>query len=283
MSENKREVRIAGIQMSCKAEAKEENLKKALNLIDRAAEDGAKIICLQESFNTEWSSYKRDKYPEAFKYAEYIPGPTINEIIEKAKQHEVYIIPPILEIGVPGVYYNTAPLISPNGQILGKYRKLHISGDEVLFFTPGVETPVFKTKYGKVGIMICYDRQFPELWRILTLKGAEVIFLPYATWWDGHWDWINRTSAFQNSIFALHVNRVGVEGDRPDLHFFGRSHIIDPEGTVIAEGSGESDDIVAATIDLEMVKRTRFRRSMLRNRRVDLYDRILRSPDTELA
>lgn len=280
MNENKREVKVAGIQMHCKENSKEYNLKKALKYIDQAANDGAKIICLQESFNTEWSCYKPERFPAAFEYGEPIPGPTINKISEKAMQYCVYIIAPILEKTISGVYYNTATLIGPNGEIIGKHRKMHIGsgGSEKLFFTPGSEANVFKTEYGNIGIMTCYDRNFTELWRILALKGAEMIFLPYATWWSDCWEWLNRATAFQNIVFAIHVNRVGKEGDSKELNFFGRSLIIDPEGEIIAKAGGEDDEIVAATIDLEDVKRTRINRALYRDRRPELYGRILDPP-----
>ena len=269
-------VKIAGIQMSCKPASKDENVRKALNLIDAASKEDAKIILLPELFSTDYSGYCRRNL-DVFEYAESIPGPTTEKIAKKARQHSVYIIAPIHEKTGPGIYYNTAAVIDTSGKIMGKYRKTHIPATmslEKLYFRPGLQYPVFKTSFGTIGILICYDRVFPENWRILTLKGAEIVFVPAGTGlglvpWGSEigWEPLIRTRAYENGVFVAAVNRVGKEEGR---EFFGNSMIVSPRGDIVAR-AGQQEAIISATVDLGEIDKARIEKPILRDLRPEIY------------
>lgn len=287
MAELGREVKVAGIQMSCVIGNKEKNVKKALNLIEKAARDGCKIVSLVELFNTEYVCFtKRD--PKNFDYAEPIPGPTTDKISEKAREYGIYIIAPIFEEAGPRLYYNTAPLIGPTGEIVGIYRKTHIPapvaawmGMEKLYFRPGSEFPVFKTEFGKLGIVICYDRYFPETWRILAFKGAEIIFNPACMSVKSRgrkytapelWEMFSAVRAFENGVFVVAINRVGKEEGR---QHFGTSLIASPSGEILNKAGESEETVVSATLNLEEVHRGA---SFFRDVRPEIYGRLTQSP-----
>jgi len=263
--------------MSCVIGNKDANVDKALKLIEEAANRGAKVVLLQELFNTEYVCFRRVRDFDVFRYAEPIPGATTTRIGEAAKRHGIYVIAPIFEKAAPGVYYNTAPVIDPHGRVIGKYRKTHIPAVrslEKLYFRPGSDYPVFKTDLGTLGIVICYDRLFPENWRIVTLEGAEIVFVPTATLIpqgeDSGWEPLLRTRAYENKIFVVGVNRVGKE---ESTEFYGKSMIVDPWGRVLAKTGGE-DAVVSATIDLDDVDRARIEMPVLRDLRPEIYGRL---------
>jgi len=248
-------------------------------LIDQAANEEAKIVLLPELFNTDYACYFR-KDPEVFRYAEPIPGPTTDEIARKAKEHGIYVISPIFEKAGPGVHYNTAPIIDPEGKILGKYRKTHIplhGSREKYYFRPASEFPVFETAFGNIGILICYDSSFPEVYRILTLEGAEIVFAPTAVPYYYGRDDPKRvemrvmTRARDNAIFVVMVNRVGKE---ENFEYYGNSLIVDPKGNILSKAGNEKDAIVIATIDLEEVTKWRLECHILRDIRPEIYGRL---------
>ena len=264
---------------------KEANVEKALRMIDEAAMMGAKLILLPELFNTEYICFRRtgSEYSSGvvFSYSETIPGPTTTRIAETAKKHGIYVIAPIFERAAPGIYYDSAPLMNPQGVVVAKYRKTHIPAAELssekLYFRPGSEFPVFKTKFGTLGVLICYDKNFPEAWRILTLKGAEVIFVPTAMYLpprgqdDVGWEMMLRTRAYENGVFVVGVDRVGRE---EDVEFFGKSMIIDPWGKVLAKARRE-DAIISATIDVDDVDKARIEMPILRDLRPEIYGDVV--------
>ena len=161
-------------------------IEKHVGLIAQAAERGANVCCLQEIFYGPYFCAEQD--PRWYRTAEQVPdGPTIRLMQELAKKHAMVMIVPVYEEAMTGVYYNTAAVIDETGEYLGKYRKHHIPHCqpgfwEKFYFTPGdLGYPVFETKYGKIGVYICYDRHFPEGARELGLNGAEIVFNPSAT------------------------------------------------------------------------------------------------------
>lgn len=277
MSKTNRELKVAGVQMKCTfLEPKEEKVKRALTLTEEAAKDGARIILLPELFNMDYEPFCRRKDPTVFEYAEPVPGPTTNKIADITRRYGIYVIAPIFEKAGPGLYYNTAPVIGPTG-VVGRYRKTHIPAIkslEKLYFRAGSEFPVFRTEFANFGITICYDRRFPETWRILSLKGAEIIFHPSATEVLAKkiWGFVYRTRALDNGVFAVITNRVGKEGD---LEFFGNSIIVNPYGKIIANAREKEDAILSAILNLDDVDGARLKSPWLRDFRPEIYQRLV--------
>jgi N-carbamoylputrescine amidase len=172
------------------------------------------------------------------------------------------------------MYYNSAVLVGPKGEIVGRQRKMHIPAVkslEKLYFQPAEPNfPVFQTKYGRVGICICYDRLFPEVCRALALNGAEMIFVPIAGTIFPKVSTLD-TRALENVLFVVAANKVGEE----DGHrYTGGAMIVNPEGKIIAQG-GTDEEIVMADIDLEDVEKARKAFPYFRDRRPELYGRLL--------
>lgn len=265
-------MRVAAIQMSMKMGDKSGNLKKGLAKIGAAAQQGAQMILLPELFTTEYFAWWRDtKY---FAYAEPIPGPTTDKVGKLARQFSVYVIAPFYEKEGPGMYYNSAVLIGPRGEIIGRQRKMHIPAVkslEKLYFQPAEPNfPVWQTKFGKVGICICYDRLFPEVCRALALNGAEIIFVPIAGTIFPKVSTLD-TRALENVLFVVAANKVGEEGGH---RYTGGAMIINPEGKVMVQG-GEEEEIVMADLNLDDVEKTRQAFPYFRDRRPELYERLL--------
>lgn len=285
MSEEK--MKFAIIQMSMKMGDKEANVSKAEKMIDEAVEKyKPDIIGLPELFNTEYFPLWFDR--KYFMYAEPIPGPTINRMIKKAQQHGIYIIAPIYEEVAKGEYYDTAVMIAPDGKILGAYRKVHVPMGkapelgvpacyEKFYFRGGTEFPVFETKLGTIGICICWDSGFVESWRILTLRGADVVFVPEASQGKFFAEMdpiVGRVMAQLNECYAVVVNRVGTEGE---AWFYGRSQIASPTGEILAGPASDKEEILCATLDLEIIRELRSLSTFLRDRKPEFY-----GPLTEL-
>ena len=182
-----------------------------------------------------------------------------------------------------GVYYNTAAVYDSNGTYLGKYRKTHIPNVgvfmEKFYFRPGNSGfPVFSTRYAKVGVSLCYDRHFPEGPRVLGLNGAEILFNPSGTVAAAGlskylWELELPFHAVANGYFAAGVNRVGEE---PPWHigkFYGSSYLCDPRGQIIVRG-GDTDEVVVADLDLDMIREVRHSWQFYRDRRPEAYSRI---------
>jgi len=268
-------VKIGLIQMSSSS-SKSENIEKATGYIREAASEGAKIICLQELFSTQYFCVVQDtKY---FSLAEPIPGPTTEKLAAEAKKNGITLIAPIFEEDkqVPGTYYNTAAVIDHNGRLLGKYRKTHIPQlngyNEKFYFKPGnLGYPVFEDNGCKFGIIICYDRHFEEGPRIEALNGAEIVFVPTCTgFYPELWELELRAHASFNTIFICGVNRCGVEFPEQPARYYGKSLVINPTGEVLSQ-AGEDESVLVVDIDLEEVKKRRQIAPFLRDRRPELY------------
>lgn len=271
------DVKVAGIAMACELYDKEANIKKASKFIDKAAKDGANIVLLQEVFNTGYVIY-HVRSEKTRDLAEPIPGPTTDMIAKKAREHGVYIISPIYERAGPGLYYNSAPVLNPDGEIMGVQRKTHIVGGfwggEGYYWRTGHEYPVFKTEFGSLGIIICYDRHFPENWRNIALRGAEIVFVPAAASYP-HWDIELRVMSYQNNVFTVAVNRVGKETyQEVTREFPGTSLIINPMGEVLAQLKKEEEGVVSSSINLEEVDGARRRTAFFYNLRPEMYKRL---------
>ena len=267
-------LRIALIQMTCKDEPKP-NVAKAVKMIDRAAAKGAKVVALQEIFHTPYFP-NRPRNKKYFDMAEPIPSPTTDRIAAKAKEHEILIMAPVFEKEMAGVYYNSAVLLGPDGGIIGKYRKMHIPHSdnfiEKYYFKPGnLGFPVFDTPFGKIGILICYDRHFPEGARALGLGGAELVLIPVASPRPTAGEVFVKElmgMAIANQYFVAAVNRVGKEAKD---QFFGSSLVCDPRGNVVAKAGGKKDEVLITDIDLSQVAATRNNWLFYRDRRPDAY------------
>ncbi len=263
------------------SDIQEAMLEKHLPMIDQAAEEGVQILCLQEIFNGPYFCPSQDK--RWYDAAEPIPdGPTTKLMQEYAEKHNMVIVVPLYEEADAGVYYNSAAVIDADGTYLGKYRKNHLphtSGFwEKYFFKPGnLGYPVFDTKYGKVGVYICYDRHFPEGARILGLKGAQIVFNPSATvkgLSEYLWKLEQPAHAVANGYFIAASNRVGVEAPWEIGEFYGQSYICDPKGEMLAVASETEDEIVHADCNFEEIEKTRRIWQFYRDRRPETYDVI---------
>jgi agmatine deiminase len=281
----KKTVTIGLIQTSV-SENIAENLAKTAEKINKAAEKGAQVICLQELYRTTYFPQRQNQDVSCL--AESIPGESTNLFSKIAKKHKIVIIAPLFEKAKNGKFYNTAVVIGSNGEISGTYRKAHIPQDpyfyEKDYFAAGDSGyAVFATPFARIGVLICYDQWFPEPARINTLKGAEVIFYPTAIGyvkgytsedgdWHDAWKTVQRAQAITNGVHVVAVNRVGEEGE---LHFWGGSFICDSFGKVLKEASNTKEEVMIAQIDLEKNKRIQDGWGFLRNRRPDIYKPLL--------
>jgi beta-ureidopropionase len=264
---------------------KEKNLAKAKKYVAEAAANGAQIVCLQELFNTTYFCYTEE--PTFWDLAEPIPGPTIDEMSKLAAQHKIVLVAPIYEKAMKGELYNTAVVLSPAGEIMGKYRKTSIPlvktsnlvGNEKFYFKPGnLGFPVWQTPFGvNVGVMICYDRHFPEHARLLALNGADLVFVPTATAGMSRylWEIELQAHAIDNIYYVGGVNRVGLdEGGSPTQEYYGSSFFCDPKGKIISQASDKADQIIYAEIDLRAMEDLRNTWGFFRDRRPDAYAAI---------
>ncbi|MGQ9509997.1 MAG: nitrilase-related carbon-nitrogen hydrolase [Thermodesulfobacteriota bacterium] len=270
-------IKLAGIQISC-SEEKSRNIEKAVKFAQIAIEKGAKMICFQELFNTHW--FPREMNLRHFSLAEGIEGPTIRVMQELARKKDVVFICPIFE-REGETYYNSAAVIDAGGEILGIYRKIHVPQiplwEEKYYFSPGnLGFPVFKTRFATIGVQICWDNFFPEGSRILTLKGAQIIFSPTAAAFASQEKWrtVISGNAMANGVFILRVNRVGSE-EKQD--FYGRSFCVSPEGELLDRPAGMKEGILLVEIDLKEIERVRKEWTFLRDRRPEVYSEIINS------
>jgi N-carbamoylputrescine amidase len=273
-------MRIALIQMNSRAAARDENVRRACAFIDEAARGRAEMIVLPEFFNTEYFPQYRDyRYMD---YAESDDGPTQTCMKAKARQHGVHIVSTIFEMSRPGLHYDTAMLIGPEGEIRGKYRKVHpaaLLSLEKIYFRGGSSFPVFRAGEWRVGFSICYDNLFPESCRSLALNGAELIVAPYATPIDDPWENFLSTRALENGVYLAACNHVGQEGE---WRMSGKSMVIDPRGKVLAQASGAEEEILFMDLDCACVIEARRRFPLFRDRRPDAYGAITSATESLL-
>ncbi len=296
---NKKEiesVRVGLVQMTCAPEP-EPNMEKAVARVREAARRGAQVVCLQELFRSQYFCQTEDI--ELFKLAEPIPGPSTEQLGALAKELNVVIVASLFEKRAAGLYHNTAVLLDTNGEIAGKYRKMHIPDDplyyEKFYFTPGdLGFASHDTAYGKLGALVCWDQWFPEAARLTALSGAQFLFYPTAIGWlpeedeemnraqHEAWQTIQRAHAIANGVYVVVVNRVGKEGQ---LQFWGQSFVVDPFGRVIAKASEDEEEVLVVVCPLANIERTRQNWPFLRDRRIESYQglcyRFLESPATK--
>jgi beta-ureidopropionase len=264
------------------AKIAEAMFEKHIPMIEDAGKKGVQILGLQEVFNGPYFCPSQDK--RWYDLAETVPGPTVERLIPYARKYEMAMVIPVYEREMAGVYYNTAAVIDADGKYLGKYRKNHIpqtSGFwEKYFFKPGnLGYPVFQTRYGKVGVYICYDRHFPEGARLLGLHGAEVVFNPSATvagLSQYLWKLEQPAHAVANGYFVAASNRVGTEAPWNIGKFYGSSYIVDPRGNFLAVAGEDGDELVLADMDFEMIEEVRRVWQFYRDRRPETYEDMVR-------
>jgi len=256
------------IQMDCTLLDVQANLEKAERLVRQAADHGAKLICLPEVFNV---GYLGNRIPDMAKLAETEDGPSLTRMRALAKSLGVHLLAPIL-FSTPEGVENTAFLLDDQGDILGHYSKTHPVGDERTYLHRGSRYPVFDTKLGKLGIVICYDTCFPETTRLLALAGAEVVLVPAAwrasfyfkEWWD-----IDLAScALDNLVYMAAVNRCGPSGEEI---FAGKSQFRSPLGELLCTCGVEEEAILYGTIDLAQIEKERAFNTVLTDRHPEDY------------
>src|SRR5213595_3720582 len=260
------------------------NIEKHLGFIEQAAQQGVQILCMQEVFTTPY--FCAEQQVRWYDAVEKIPdGPTTKLMQETAKKHNMVIVVPIYEEEITGIYYNTAAVIDADGKYLGKYRKSHIPHCapgfwEKFYFKPGnLGYPVFKTQYADVGVYICYDRHFPEGARELGLNGAEIVFNPSATvagLSEYLWKLEQPAHAVANAYFVGAINRVGYEDPWHIGEFYGTSYFCNPRGQILAEARRDSDALLTAEFDLDLIREVRNVWQFFRDRRPETYTELLK-------
>ncbi|MDP9343195.1 MAG: acyltransferase [Actinomycetota bacterium] len=270
-------IRAAVIQAEANM-PKEEAVDKHVELIGKAAADGAQVTCLQEIFHGPYFCAEQD--PKWYATAEPEDGPTLTRMREVAREHNMVLVVPWYEEAQTGVYYNSAAVIERDGTLLGKYRKTHIPHVgpcfwEKYYFKPGnLGYPTFDTSVGRIGLIICYDRHFPEVARAVGLQGAELVFNPSATVESLSrylWELEQPAHAVANGFWIAAINRVGVEAPLNSHKFYGSSYFCDPRGQIVAQASDSQDEVLVCDVDLDKIREVRNTWQFLRDRRPETY------------
>ncbi len=282
-------VKLGLIQTACSPDP-DANLKKTLALAERAARRGAQIICTQELFRSQYFCQKEDH--GNFMLAELVPGPTTEAFQKLAQKHRVVVIASLFEKRAAGVYHNTATIIDADGSLLGRYRKMHIPDDplyyEKFYFTPGdLGFKAWPTRYGKIGVLICWDQWYPEAARLTALQGAQILFYPTAIGWHpgekkkygerqhNSWETIQRGHAIANGCYVAVANRIGHEKlAGKGIEFWGQSFVAGTSGEILAQAGAAKEEILIVPVDLAAVDDTRTHWPFLRDRRIDAYGNL---------
>ena len=291
-----RKVKI-GIIQSKISNNTQSNIILAIKSIKKAASKKAKIICVPELFLSTY--FCQTESHSNFKLAEKIPGKITKIFSDLAKELGVILILSLFEKKTSGFYHNTSIVINEVGKILTKYRKMHIPDDpgyyEKFYFTPGdLGFKSVKTKFGRIGPLICWDQWFPEAARLTALKGAQIIFYPTAIGWHpkekkkfgksqlDSWITMQKSHAIANGTYVVSINRVGTERKgKKKIEFWGNSMIIDPSGQIIGKLSNNKQQILIREIDYQKIDNAREHWPFLRDRRIDFYKGILKNPEDE--
>lgn len=290
-------LKVALIQHSC-SNNRDDNLTTITNGIKSAADQGAKLVLLQELHTGLY--FCQEENEQNFDLAESIPGPTTNKLGKLANDLNIVLVSSIFEMRAPGVYHNTAVVLETDGSIAGKYRKMHIPDDpgfqEKFYFTPGDLgfTPI-ETSVGNLGVLICWDQWFPEAARLMTLAGADILMYPTAIGWDpvdnkiekerqlDAWETTQRAHAISNGLPVICCNRTGfefapIEAPNPTkgIQFWGNSFIAGQQGEILAHASTDENEVLVAEIDLGRTDKIRRVWPFLRDRRIDAYQQLNR-------
>ena len=261
--------------------------------VAEAAKRGARLVLLQELHNGAY--FCQHESVQEFDLAEPIPGPSTERLGRLAKQHGVVLVSSLFERRAAGLYHNTAVVYEKDGSIAGKYRKMHIPDDpgfyEKFYFTPGDIgfTPI-DTSVGRLGVLVCWDQWYPEAARLMALAGADLLLYPTAIGWDPDdaqdektrqrdaWVLSHRGHAVANGLPVLSCNRVGHEPSplgASGIDFWGNSHVLGPQGELIAE-AGTEPTLLLAEVDMQRSEHVRRIWPFLRDRRIDAYGDLVK-------
>ena len=272
----------------------EANLSVIESRVGEAANNGAKLVLLQELHNGPY--FCQHESVDEFDLAEPIPGPSTERLSRLAKQHDLVLVSSLFEKRATGLYHNTAVVYESDGRIAGKYRKMHIPDDpgfyEKFYFTPGdLGFEPIDTSVGRLGLMVCWDQWYPEGARLMALAGAELLLYPTAIGWDpddaqaerdrqrGAWILSHRGHAVANGLPVLSCNRVGHEASplgTSGIRFWGSSHVLGPQGEFLAEAGQDEPEVLMAEVDMERSEHVRRIWPFLRDRRIDAYQDLLK-------
>ena len=287
-----RELRVGFLQQHNTADTKDNILRLGEGITD-LAKRGAQLIVLQELHNTLYFCQTEDV--DLFDLAETIPGPSTKLYCELAKKCGVVIVASLFEKRAPGLYHNTAVVIESNGEIVGKYRKMHIPDDpayyEKFYFTPGdLGFHPIQTSVGKLGVLVCWDQWYPEAARLMAMQGAEMLIYPTAIGYADNdtpeeqqrqrmaWQTVMRGHAVANGLPVIAVNRVGKEldpsGQTAGIQFWGTSFVAGPQGEIIYEASTDDEESIVVEMDMDRSEQVRRWWPFLRDRRIDAYGDI---------
>lgn len=265
-------VRLTQIQM-CITDDRSANRRHAARLIDQAADNGAEIVCLPEMFTTPYDNSCFEPYAEA------ADGPTAEMLSDAAARHGIVLVGGSIPELEGRHIYNTALVYGPGGQLLAKHRKVHlfdISVEGKFTFresdtlSPGSGITVFDTPLGRLGTAICFDIRFPEMFRLMALKGAQIILVPAAfntTTGPAHWHLLARCRAVDNQVF---LGMTSPARNPSGFKAYGHTLVADPWGNILAE-AGENEALVDSVLDLDFLSKTRNELPFLTARRTDLY------------
>lgn len=291
MIERNRSVAIALIQTAATADI-HQNMERTGEKIRLAASQGAQIVCTQELFKSEYFCQCED--PKYFQLAEEVDrnSQAVIELSDLAAELNIVLIASLFERRAVGLYHNTAIVLDADGSYLGKYRKMHIPDDpryyEKYYFTPGdLGFKTFKTRYAKIGVLICWDQWFPEAARLTAMNGAEIIFFPTAIGfsktdkapgYNHAWEIVQRGHAVANACYVAVVNRTGFEADPTGgggIQFWGGSFIANPYGRIVAKAGTDEEEVLVCNLDLEFIRQVRDESSFpFRDRRIDHYHNL---------
>ena len=277
-----------GVVQMAMEEKVENNILHALDMCEQAVSQGAQVLLLPELFSTLYFCQREDV--ERFRYAEPADGDLKRRFAAFAEKHKTAVIVSFFEKRAPGLYHNSAQVLDADGSTLGIYRKMHIPDDpayyEKFYFTPGdLGFKNFKTQFGSIAPLICWDQWYPEAARLAALQGATALLYPTAIGWHPYeketygkqqldaWITVQRGHAIANGTYVAAANRLGYEAEegQAGILFWGASFICDPQGVMLAQGSHDKEEILLAEIDTEHLEMIRCNWPFYRDRRIDAF------------
>jgi N-carbamoylputrescine amidase len=285
-------VTLGLLQHACAPEP-EANLATVVRLARAAAAGGAQIVCTQELFRSQYFCQSEDY--GAFELAESVPGPATDVLAGLARELGIVFVASLFERRAPGLYHNTAVVIDADGSLAGLYRKMHIPDDplyyEKFYFTPGdTGFRAWPTRFGRIGVLVCWDQWYPEAARLTAMDGAEILIYPTAIGWHpaekaasggkqaAAWETVQRSHAIANGCYVAAVNRIGHE--RPagggGIEFWGRSFVAGTSGEILARASSDQEEALLVEVDPSRIDDTRTHWPFWRDRRIDAYGDLTR-------